>query len=102
VDVKRAVRADLATADPGAAGAANHEGASAVGQVARAFDLGHGAHLGEAALDLRNENELVTGLACRRRGLLGLVGFERDRDHHLGEHDSLRQWEQGKKLGLRL
>ena len=55
---------------------------------------------GEAAVDPGHEHEPVAGLLGGRRGPLGLVGLERDRDHHLREHDALGEGQQGQELSL--
>ena len=98
--VQRAVRAELAGADPAAADAADDEGPGSVGKVARALDRGDGPDAGEPAVDTRHEHDPVAGIGGRRARPLRLVGLERDRDHHLRQHDALSEGQQGQELSL--
>ncbi len=94
------MRAQLAGADPAAAHTADHERASPVREVARALDRGDRADPREPAVDAGHEHDPVAGVGGRRAGPLRLVGLERDRDHHLREHDALSEGQQGQELGL--
>ena len=52
----------------------------------------------EAAVDPGHEHEPAAGGLGRRRSPLGLVGLERDRDHHCGQHDPGVEGQEGEEL----
>ena len=70
------------------------------GKVAGALDRGDGPDASEPAVDARHEHDPVAGIGGRRARPLRLVGLERDRDHHLRQHDALREGQQGQELSL--
>jgi hypothetical protein len=64
----------------------------------RVLDRGNGADLGEHIVDLGHENQPAAGLLGCGAGALRLIGFERDRDDHLREHNTLRERQERKLL----
>ncbi len=100
VDVQGAVRAELTVADPTAADAPDHEGTGPVGKVSGTFNGCDRPDASEPTVDARHEHDPVAGIGGRRARPLRLVRLERDRDHHLRQHDALSEGQQGQELSL--
>ncbi len=86
--------------DPGPDGGALHtldgHGGQAAGQVALLHHLGDHADLGEAALDVRDQQQAAARGPGRLDGRPGLVRLERHGEDHARQHDpgfEGEQWE---------
>ena len=95
-----AVGAELAGSDEAPRDAANHERTCPVREIAAALDRGNGPDAGKAAVDARHEHNPVARDRGGRGRPLRFVGLERDRDHHLRQHDTLGEGQQGQELSL--
>ena len=88
------------TADRGAILPLQDGHLDAVGQFPRILDFGDGANAGITALDSGNEQNETVALTRGGDGGLRLLALQRDRDHHVRQHDPVVERQEGDEFSF--